>query len=300
MSKQDEVAATAIRKSTLISLKEKKRARLNQLKQDYENEIRNINLQYAEDPERLNAKYAAADYAKSEKAKKKAEAKIKSEKLQIELQKNKRTFTLGEEIASSIVQSIGACLFIACTAILETLAIRDATSYINLTTVLYALFGSSMILMFVFSVLRHALPNYQAKEVFNRLSHVFSFLIIGFGYSIYTITKIQGVIGWVLYGIVCAIIIVGAFFYAIAGSKFEKLNIIFYAVSGWAGLVVSKILYTVLSPMSFRMLVLAGIFYLVGLIFYSLRKIKYMHFVGNCIMLVGSIYMFFSLFYINL
>lgn len=300
MSKQDEIAAKAVRKSTLLSLKEKRKSRLNQLKLDYENEIRKINLQYAEDPERLNAKYAAADYAKSEKAKKRAEARIKNEKKQIEIQQSKRIFTLGEEIASSIVQSIGACIFIACTAILETLAIRDATSYVNLTTVMYALFGSSMILMFIFSVLRHALPNYQAKEVFNRLSHIFSFLIIGFGYSIYTITKIQGVIGWVLYGIVCAVILVGALFYAISGSKFEKLNIVFYAVAGWSGLFVTKTLYTVLSVQSFRMLVLAGIFYLFGLVFYSLRKIKYMHFVGNCIMLIGSIYMFFSLFYINL
>ena len=36
MSRQDEIAANAVRKSTLKSLKEKKQSRLKQLKADYE------------------------------------------------------------------------------------------------------------------------------------------------------------------------------------------------------------------------------------------------------------------------
>ena len=89
MSRQDEIAANAVRKSTLKSLKEKKHSRLKQLKADYENQIREINIQYAEDPERLKAKYAADDYAKSEKAKKRAQKQIDNEKKMIEA--NKKT-----------------------------------------------------------------------------------------------------------------------------------------------------------------------------------------------------------------
>ena len=299
MSRQDEIAEKAVRKSTLKSLKKKKKSRLHQLKIDYENAVQQVNMMYAEDPERLKAKYAAAEYAKNERAKKLAERRIKNEKRLIELAKKSRRLTVGEEIASSIVQGIGVALFIAATAILDTLAMRNVTSFFNTTIVFYSLFGASMILMYLSSVLQHALTNITAKLVFNRLSHIFSFLIIGFGYSAYTITKIQGDAGWVLFGIVWALVFIGVLFYAIAGQKYEKLNIALYAIAGFSGLGVAKILFEVLSPKSFSMLISGAALYLVGMIFYNLKKIKYMHLLSNIIMLFGSVLIFFSLFFIN-
>ncbi|MCR4579218.1 MAG: hemolysin III family protein [Treponema sp.] len=299
MSRQDDIAAKAVRKSTLKSLKAKKHRRLMQLKADYEKAVQDINIQYAEDPERLKAKYAAADYAKTEKAKRKAEKQIESEKKIIEASKKIRPLTMPEEIASSIVQGIGAGLFIAATAVLDSIAVRNLNSYVNLTTIFYTLFGASMIIMYLCSLLQHALTNFTAKTVFNRLAHVWTFLIIGFGYSVYTITKIQGIKGWVLFGFVWVMVLTGALFYAIAGRKHEKLNIIFCAIAGFSGVIFASQLYTNLPTKSFAMLVLGGAFYLLGLIFYSLRKVSYMHLIANIIMLLGSVYIFFSLFFIG-
>ncbi len=294
----DEIASKAVRKSTLKSLKVKKAERLKQLKRDYEKQVQEINIMYAEDPERLKAKYAAEEYARTEKAKKRAKKRVEHAKELIELDKKERRLSTAEEIASSIVQGIGACLFIAATAILDTIAVGRLNDWVNVTTVFYSLFGSSMIFMYLFSLLSHALGNISAKRVFNRLSHILAFLIIGFGYSAYTITKIQGIRGWVLFGIVWGVILIGILFYAIAGKKHEKVNIALYIIAGFSGLFVTKTLFEVLSTISFSMLALAAAFYLVGVIFYNLKKIKYMHFVGNCFMLAGGIYMFFSLFYI--
>ncbi len=298
MSRQDDIAEKAVRKSTLKSLKTKKRSRLKQLKIDYENAVQQINIQYAEDPERLKAKYAAAEYAKNERAMKRAEKRIANEKRLLELAKKSRRLSLGEEIGSSIVQGIGAALFIAATAILDTIAVSQLESFVNVTTVFYSLFGASMILMYISSVLQHALTNITAKQVFNRISHIMSFLIIGFGYSAYTITKIQGQTGWILFSIVWGLVFIGILFYAIAGDKFNKLNIALYILAGFSGLFVAKNLFEVLSAKSFNMLVLGAVFYLTGIIFYNLKKIKYMHLLSNIIMLFGSVCFFFSLFFL--
>lgn len=295
---QDEIASKAVRKSTLKSLKVKKASRLKQLKEDYQKTVQEINIMYAEDPERLKAKYAAEKYAKTERAKKRADRRIQRAKELIEIDKQSRKLTTSEEIASSVVQGIGACLFIAGTAILDTIAVSRLNDYVNVTTVFYSLFGASMILMYLFSLLSHAITNITAKHVFNRLSHVWTFLIIGFGYSAYTITKVQGVQGWVLFGIVWAIVLIGILFYAIAGRKHTKTNTALYVIAGFSGLFVCRRLFEVLSTISFSMLILAAVFYLIGIIFYNLKKYKYMHLVGNCFMLAGSIYMFFSLFFI--
>lgn len=299
MSRQEDIALTAVRKSTLRSLKEKKASRLAQIKRDYEAAVREVEIQYDEDPERLKAKYAAADYAKSEKARKRAEAKIAREKTAIEIAKKYRPFTLAEEIASAIVQGIGACLFVAATACLETLAIRNAVKYVNLTTVMYALFGATMIIMYVFSCLRHSITNRLAKDVFNRLSHFCSFLIIGWGYTAYTITKIEGQIGWTLFGIVWGLSLIGAIMFAISGERLSRVNLALYIIAGFSGIFVCRILYNVLSPASFQMLIMGAVFYIIGLVFYGLRKYRFMHFIGNILMLVANVNIFFSLFFIN-
>lgn len=299
MSRQDDIAAKAVRKSTLKSLKQKKHARLQQLKDDYEKQVQEIRIQYAEDPERLKAKYAADEYAKNEKRKARAEKRIAVERKVIRNEVKVRRLTAGEEIASSIIQGIGACLFIAGTAILDTIAINKAHDFINTTIVFYSLFGASMILMYVFSLLNHSLTNFTAKTVFNRLAHIWTFLVIGFCYSVYTITKMQSVGGWILFGVVWLLVLIGILFYAIAGRKFENLNTVLYIVAGFSGIFVVRSLYQVLSTTSFAMLVAGACIYVVGIIFYNIRKVKYMHFVGNLIMLLGGIYIFLSMFYLN-
>lgn len=299
MSRQDEIAAKAVRKSTLTSIKLKRRYRLATAKRVYEEQVRQINIQYSNDPERLKAKYAAEEFARSEKRKARAEKRIAAYKKQMELSKSKRIFSQSEEIASSIIQGIGTCFAIAALAIYLAFASAKAQSHVTLTITMYALFGSFIILMYLFSIFRHALTNGVAKEVFQRLSHVCSFLAIGFAYTAFTLTKIEGVVGWVLFGIVWALTITGSFIYAIGGSKYEKATIILFIISGWSGISVANILYKVLSMQCLRNMILACVIYIVGVIFYSLRKVKYMHFVGNCAMLCGNIFMFFSLLYLN-
>lgn len=306
MSKrQDEIAAKAVRKSTLKSIAVKKHSRLKSLRANYEQQVREVNIQYAEDPERLKAKYAAADYAKNERARKRAERRIENEKKILELEKSTRIPTVGEEIASAIIQGIGACIFIAALAILDTLALPRLQKYIAVTITFYSLFGAFMIAMYISSTLKHALTNFVAKQVFNRLSHVFSFLAIGFAYSVFTITKVLDisltgkVIGWVLFGIVWAIILTGILFYSISGRKHEKVNIILASIAGFSGLIIAKYLFDVLSTQSFSMLMTAAGLYLIAVIFYSLKKVKLMQIFANIFFLLGSINIFGSLFFIQ-
>jgi len=298
MSRQDEVAAKAVRKSTLKSIKSKKKARIKQLKDDYENDLRNIEIEYSENPERLKAKYAAEDFAKSEKAKKRAARKIENEKKLIELQKNERQLSVAENIAGAIVQGTGAGLFVAATAILETIAVSRLKDYAALTTVFFAVFGATMILMYIFSVLKHSLVNIRAKEVFNRLTHVFAYLSIGVGYSVYSITKIQGLAGWILFGVVCVIVLTEIIMYSITGPKYEIVNTILCGIAGFSGVVLSKNLYMALSVESFGMLCAAAVCYLLGFIFYNLKKIKFMNLIANCFMLAGGVMVVFSMLFI--
>ena len=304
MTREDEIAAKAVRNSTLKSLKVKKMMRLRQLKNDYQAKVREINIQYAEDPERLRAKYAADEYARNERAKARAAKRIEREHKRIEQEKKIRPYTLGEEIFSSIVQGIGAALFIAATALLDALAITSVPESYNARTiylVLYTLFGASMIMNYIMSVLHHALPA-AAKEVFRRLCRVAIYFVIASAFTLYSFTGIKSgsvspLYGIILTGIVLLICLVGVFICSIGGRQFEVVNVIFYTILGWSGLFIFAQLFKVISATSFTMLILSGFFFTLGLIFSSVRKVKFMHAIGNLIILSASIYLFFSFFF---
>ena len=302
MTREDEVAAKAVRLSTLRSLKLKKRLRIRQIKEDAEAKIREINIQYAEDPERLRAKYAADDYARTEKAKKRAERRIEKERRHLAQERKLRKYTVGEEIFSSIVQGIGACLFIAATVLLDVRASGSAPEEVRaFYTALYSCFGGVMVLNYLTSVLHHALTHTSAKEVFKRLTRICIYLIFICAFMIYSFTAVNhGAVsltyGVVLTGIAVVISLVGIFMYAIAGSRLEVVNIVFNAVLGWTGLFICTRLYHAITPESFRMLIISGILFTAGLVFCSIRKVKFMHAIGDLVVLSASVYMFFSFF----
>ncbi|MGP1458845.1 MAG: PAQR family membrane homeostasis protein TrhA [Treponema sp.] len=301
MTREDEIAANAVRLATLKSLKIKKQLRIQQIREIAEAKIREINIQYAEDPARLKAKYAAEDYARSEKAKRRAARAIAREKAHIARQNKMRPFTFGEEIFSAIVQGIGACLFIAATALLDIAAAGRMSGHCRAVYLaLFTCFGVLMVANYILSILHHALTPDGAKEVFNRLCRSMSFLIIACAFAAYSykICSFSNVFVLIVSAIVWALCLAGILLYSIAGSRLEVVNIILYAVLGWAALFIIKGLYQTLSVRSFRLLIAAGIFYTIGLAFFSMRKVKFFHAIGNTVMLLASVYLFFSLLFI--
>ena len=302
MTREDEIAAKAVRLSTLKSLKVKKQLRIRQIKEEAEAKIREVNIQYADDPERLRAKYAADDYAKSEKAKKRAAKRIAKEKAHNEFERKIRRYTLCEEIFSSIVQGLGACIFIAATALLNVFALNNVPEKSKIVyIILFNCFGGAMILNYLFSVLNHALSNSSAKEVFKRLSRIFVLFAIESTYLVYSFAAINGgTISW-LYGIIVTaiatvLVLVSLFLYAIGGSRFDLATIILNAVLGWSGLFICAHLFHAITKESFALFIASGVFYTIGLVFCAIRKVRFIHSIGNTIVLIASGLLFFSYF----
>jgi len=298
MTREDTVANRAVRRSTLKSLRAKKRERIRQIKQNYDEELREVNIQYARDPERLRAKYAAGDYARSERAQKRAERQIELENRRVERENNERQFSAAEEITSSILQGIGALLSVAATAILVYRAVTHAP--VDVRPIYVSTFACSsgiMVLTYIMSTLHHALVPVTAKEVFNRLTHAFIFLVLGSVYTSFTLTVLCGVTGWILFGIVWGAAVIGIVLYSIWGSELSVVNIILYLTIGWAGMVLARRLYHVLPPESFGFLVSCGLTYSVGCVFIMLKNVKFMHVIANAIMLIGTVYLFIAMFF---
>ena len=204
-----------------------------------------------------------------------------------------RTYTLGEEICSSVVHGIGAVLGIAALAVLVTLA----SIYNNAWAIVSAaIFGSSIILLYSASTIYHAIPNPKAKKILKKFDHISIYYLIAGSYTPFLLVPLRGTTGWVIFGIIWGAALLGTVLKIILpanGAKFWSVGL--YAGMGWAVAFVSKQLFEVLPTAGCVFLILGGLFYTFGIFFYLWKSKKYTHAVWHCFVLLGTIMHFFAI-----
>ena len=205
--------------------------------------------------------------------------------------------TIGEEIANSVSHGVGALLGIAGTAILVVFAALKSDA---MGIVAAAIYGFSLIVLHTMSTLYHSLTNNKAKKVFQVLDHCSIFLLILGTYTPISLCLIGGTPGITLFLINLSITALGVVLNSVNMKKWHKLSMVFYLLMGWSIVFFFKYIPPV--PAGGIALVLSGgISYTVGIIFYNMKKQKFMHFIWHLFVLCGSLlHYFFVLFYIYL
>lgn len=202
-------------------------------------------------------------------------------------------YSLGEELINSISHGIGALLSIAA---LVLCVVTSAIHGNSTAVVASSIYGSTLIILYTMSTLYHSFKVNNAKRVFQIIDHCCIFLLIAGTYTIYTLVVLGGVIGWTLFGIVWGTTIIGIIVNSIDINKFKSLSMILYLAMGWVIIFAFKPLIDKMDTNGIILLVLGGIAYTVGAIFYGIgKKRKFMHSVFHLFVLIGSILHFFSI-----
>ena len=89
---------------------------------------------------------------------------------------------------------------------------------------------------------------------------------------------------YVVWGIVVLGVILKIFFI----NRFEKFSLLLYILMGWLIIIDYNGLKLFIDTIAIQLMFLGGIFYMVGVIFYSLDKMKYNHVVWHIFVLLGS------------
>lgn len=203
---------------------------------------------------------------------------------------NKR-YTLGEEIFNAVSHGAGGLLSIAGTVVLIVLCAvySDAWSVISA-----CVYGASLIILYTMSTLYHAITNEKAKKFFRVMDHNTIFFLIAGTYTPFTLVTLRGKLGWILFGIVWGSALIGFILNSIDLEKFRKPSVVCYILMGWVIIIAVKPMLNSLPGLSLVFLLLGGIFYTVGVIFYSLKKIKWFHSVWHLFTVAGSVLHYFS------
>ncbi len=207
-----------------------------------------------------------------------------------------RPQTMGEEIANSISHGVGAALAVAGTVI----AIVYACIYGDtMSIVSAALYGASLIILYMASTLYHSITNKTAKKVFQIFDHCSIFILILGSYIPICLCLLRGALGWTFFGINMACTVVGVVLNAIDMKKFKTFSMIAYIIMGWSVVLFWRPFMNKIDINGMYLLLAGGIAYTVGVIFYKLKNIKYMHYIWHLCVLAGSVFHFFCmLFYV--
>jgi len=204
-------------------------------------------------------------------------------------------FTREEEIVNAISHGIGALLSIA--ALIILIFVASTTGTIR-HVIGFTGFGLALLLLYSFSTLQHGLRAEKAKYIFEILDHSAIYVLIAATYTVFTLTILKSPLGWSLFGIEWGLAIVGILFKCWFLGKFELLSTIVYLVMGWLIIIAILPLMQSLPNKSFILLVVGGIFYTVGVYFYSKATFKFHHAIWHLLVLAGSISHFFAVLYI--
>ncbi|MGI5958947.1 MAG: PAQR family membrane homeostasis protein TrhA [Massiliimalia sp.] len=205
-------------------------------------------------------------------------------------------YTLGEEIANGVTHGLGALLSAAGCTLLIVFAAFTGDPY---QIVSASVFGASLILLFTMSTLYHSLTNETAKYVFRIFDHSSIFILIAGTYTPLTLISLRGTLGWALFGIVWGCAALGIVFNAISVDRFAKLSMISYIGSGWCIIFAILPLMEKLETGGLVFLVIGGLCYTAGLLFYRKKEIRYMHSIWHVFVLAGAIMHYFCiLFYV--
>ncbi|RSK25831.1 hemolysin III family protein [Bacillus sp. HMF5848] len=200
-------------------------------------------------------------------------------------------FSKGEEIANSITHGIGVLLSIAALVILIVSSSLYGTAW---HVVSFTLFGLTMVLLYTSSTFVHALPHGKAKDIFEILDHSSIYFFIAGTYTPFMFIAVKGWLGWTLFGIVWGLAIAGTFFKSFFVKKYLFTSTALYVVMGWLIVFAWSPLSQNLPPNGMNLLVLGGVLYTVGAVFYVWRAFKYHHFIWHLFVLAGSTAHFFS------
>jgi hemolysin III len=196
-----------------------------------------------------------------------------------------------EEIANSLTHGFGTLMSIVGLVIMVVLAVCHGDVW---QVVSFSIFGSTLILLYLASTLYHSISHPTVKKFLKVFDHSAIYLLIAGTYTPFVLVTLRGAWGWSIFGIIWGLAIVGILLKCVFVGRFHNLAIAIYIFMGWFCLVASKQLLSNLLPFSLLLLILGGLSYTLGVIFYSWRKLPYNHAIWHLFVLAGSAFHYFS------
>ena len=191
--------------------------------------------------------------------------------------------TLKEERWNAITHGIGLFLSIPICILLIIYAAKTGSAT---QVTAFAIFGASLILLFLMSTLLHSVPQ-KYKRFWAILDHSSIYILIAGTYTPFLLLAIGGATGIVMLCVIWSIAIFGVAFKCLFIHRFEKFSLSLYIVMGWLIIFFIRPLYSHLTLEGFMLLLAGGVLFTFGSIFFMWTKLPYNHAIWHLFVIAG-------------
>ena len=167
--------------------------------------------------------------------------------------------------------------------------LATAAPHGSVRMILVGAYGLMLVLLYVSSTLYHSLRG-TAKKVFHVFDHCAIYLLIAGTYTPLTLVTMRGSWGYWLFGIVWLLAVAGLIKDSVFRGRYRAVSVVLYAIMGWAIIAAFEPLQTMLPKEAIALLVVGGLFYTVGIVFYALsKKLPHAHGIWHIFVMFGSV-----------
>ncbi|MDU2064952.1 MAG: hemolysin III family protein [Sporomusaceae bacterium] len=199
-----------------------------------------------------------------------------------------------EEKLNAITHGVGTAFALVALAVLVFAAYTSGSTWHIVSSFIY---GISMVLLYLASTLYHSFSNERIKAIFQIIDHSAIYLLIAGTYTPFVLVPLHGTLGWTVFAVIWSVALVGIVFQIFFVRRFKIFSTCCYLLMGWFAVVVIKPLMETLPHEGLLWLMVGGIFYSVGAIFYLWRRMPYNHAVWHLFVLAGSAAHFIAVFF---
>ena len=193
---------------------------------------------------------------------------------------------------NSISHLVGASFALVGGAVLITMAAMEG-EVAKIAS--YSVYAGTLFLLYLSSTLYHSFPG-RAKTVFRVIDHQAIYLLIAGTYTPIAVVALKTAGGWWLLGGVWALAIFGIVLDAVRRTGPRIGSVILYLAMGWACVLAMDSLAVVLPHASLVWLIVGGVFYTSGIVFYVLDSwYPWCHGIWHLFVLAGSVSHYFAI-----
>ncbi|WP_430928647.1 PAQR family membrane homeostasis protein TrhA [Polaribacter marinivivus] len=160
----------------------------------------------------------------------------------------------------------------------------------------FIIYGLSMIILYAASTFYHAAKKPKKRRRLNIFDHAAIYVLIAGSYSPFCLVALDSSLGWYMFVFVWLFALAGVILKLFYTGKFDKLSTALYLLMGWQVVFFIKPLMASLTSEGLQFLFAGGIFYSVGAILYSIKKLPYNHAIFHVFVLLGSLSHFLAIY----
>ena len=202
-------------------------------------------------------------------------------------------YSLGEELVNTATHALGGVLGVVALILCVRKAWLDRGAA-EITGA--AIYGACLIILYSVSSIYHGLRPGMAKKVLQILDHCAIYFLIAGSYTIVCLGALRrenAMLGWSILGFEWALCALATTLTAIDLKRYNIFSMICYIGMGWAIIPLAALLFRILTPMGFWLLLAGGISYTLGAVLFAIHK-KWLHSIFHIFVVAGSVLQFFA------